>query len=67
MIKWKNFLYHYIKFKMFIVLISILVSVWLFGLYAVVHIEEHQKKLQIHEKLMESVQKMEEKMDLHNL
>lgn len=52
---------------MFILLISILVSVWLFGLYAVVHIEEHQKKLQIHEKLMESVQKMEEKMDLHNL
>ena len=52
---------------MFILLISTLVSVWLFGLYAVVHIEEHQKKLQIHEKLMESVQKMEEKMDLHNL
>ena len=42
---------------MFILLISILVSVWLFGLYAVVHIEDHQKKLQIHEKLMESVQK----------
>lgn len=67
MIKWKNFLYHYIKFKMITLLISTLVSVWLFGLYAVVHIEEYQKKLQIHEKLMESVQKMEEKMDLHNL
>lgn len=52
---------------MFLLIISTLVSVWLFGLYAVVHIEEHQKKLQIHEKLMESVQKMEEKMDLHNL
>lgn len=52
---------------MFILLISTLVSVWLFGLYAVVHIEEHQKKLQIHEKLMDSVQKMEEKMDLHKL
>lgn len=52
---------------MFLLIISTLVSVWLFGLYVVVHIEEHQKKLQIHEKLMESVQKMEEKMDLHNL
>lgn len=52
---------------MFLLIISTLVSVWIFGLYAVVHIEEHQKKLQIHEKLMESVQKMEEKMDLHNL
>lgn len=52
---------------MFILLISVLVSVWLFGLYAAVHIEDHQKKLQIHEKLIESVQKMEEKMDLHKL
>lgn len=47
---------------MFILLISILVSVWLFGLYAVVHIEDHQKKLQIHQKLVESIQ---EKLDLH--
>ena len=52
---------------MFILLLSILVSVWLFGLYAVVHIEDHQKKIHIHDKLLESVQKMEEKMDLHKL
>lgn len=52
---------------MIILILCVLLSVWLFGLYAVVHIEEHQKKLQIHEKLMESVQKMEEKMNLHNL
>lgn len=52
---------------MIVLLLCTLLSVWTFGLYAVVHIEEHQKKLQIHEKLMESVQKMEEKMDLHNL
>lgn len=52
---------------MIVLLLCTLLSVWIFGLYAVVHIEEHQKKLQIHEKLMESVQKMEEKIDLHNL
>ena len=49
---------------MIVLLISTLVSIWLFGLYAVVHIEEHQKKLQIHQKLIES---LEEKNDLHKL
>ena len=54
---------------MIILLISSLVSIWLFGLYAVIHIEDHQKKLQIHQKLIESVENQQKKLvdDLHNL
>ena len=54
---------------MFILLICTLVSVWLFGLYVIVRVEEHQKKLQIHEKLIESVEKQHQDLmnDLHTL
>lgn len=54
---------------MFVLIITILVSVWLFGLYAVIHIEDHQKKLQIHQKLIESIEEHQKKIvnDLHNI
>lgn len=49
---------------MVILLICTLVSIALFGCFAVIKAEEFQRKMEIFEKLIQSVQ---ERLDKHNL